>query len=244
MRSSRDWVTGLLGCWVVVACMVPRPGFPAEGPESRFSWQPSVTLGAEATDNAKLADHDGKSDLAVRVRPRVTLGYQHRNLDAGADLGVDLRRHAQVGALNKVFYRMSGHAEAGLLPGLTLRLREDYAPSPIALGAPEDHDANLVQTNRVEAGLRYWHDLDGQLELRLGVSGARFDTASVRTLRPGPARPVCRWRGAFARTTGREGAFSSLGAGSASADCSSRAETLGTEASRRCVLPAIATSPA
>lgn len=171
---------------LVSVVLMTQGGDASEEPESRFVWKPSLSIGAEATDNAHLTRGNEDADVGVRIRPRIELGYQSRALDAGADLGVDMRRHAQEGDLDEIFYRMRGHAEAGLLPGLTLQLRDDYVPTAIELGAPEDHDANLVQTNRASLGLRYWRALGEHLEVQIGASGARFDAETVRTLVPGP----------------------------------------------------------
>ena len=169
-----------------VALSLPCVGYASEERETRFFWQPSVRVGVEVNDNAMLDRGDERDDTSVRVRPQLELGYQSASVDVGADLGVDFRRHTQDGKLNDVFYRMRGHAEAGLLSGLTLRVEDDYVPTAVELGVPDDYVGNLVQTNRAVAKLRYWLALGDRNELTLGVPGARLDAESVATLVPGP----------------------------------------------------------
>jgi hypothetical protein len=73
---------------------------------------------------------------------------------------------------------MSGFAEFGLMPGLTFRLSDSYTPTPVDLGMPEDHSANLVQTNRLVASFRYWRELPGGREVLLSLQGTRLSSES------------------------------------------------------------------
>jgi hypothetical protein len=170
---------------IFLVCVLPAVAGASEEQESRFFWHPSVRLGVDVNDNAELTRGKEEDDTSVRIRPSLELGYQSASLDAGAQLGVDFRRHTQDDSLNDTFYVMRGHAEAGLLPGLTLGVKDDYVPQAIELGVPEDHVANLAQTNRAAAELRYWLALGDRNELSMGVSATRLDADTVTTLVPG-----------------------------------------------------------
>lgn len=146
----------------------------AEGEESRFEWHPSITVHNLWDGNPKLKGSSSTDSVGVWLYPRMELGYTAPSLDLGADLGVDFRRYTEYGNLNDEFYRVSGHAEAGLLPGLTVRVSDDYVPEVKYLGLPEDHGTNLIQSNRTDAELRYWHELPMGSEIEVGTSGTYF----------------------------------------------------------------------
>jgi len=147
----------------------------AEGKPAEFSFSPSVNVAAVVDDDLFLTDSDKKSSFGVWVQPRVELGYRTEILDLGADLGADVRRYGDYySKLADEFWRMSGHAQVGLLPGLTFRVANAYVPAPVELGLPPDQGTNMVQTNRTDTELRYWRELPGERELSVGARGTRF----------------------------------------------------------------------
>ena len=86
-----------------------------------------------------------------------------------------MRRYADYySKLADEFWNLSGHAQVGLLPGLTFRLADAFVPNPVELGLPPDQGTNLVQTNRTDAELRYWRGLPGEREISFGMRGTRF----------------------------------------------------------------------
>jgi hypothetical protein len=155
-----------------------RSGSGSETERNRFSFHPSIQVTAVADNNVRLRDDDSEGDLGVFLFPRIELGYQGHWFDIGADLGADIRRYVDGDSPSDEFFRMSGFAEVGLLPGLTFRVSDDFAPTPVELGLPEDHSANLVQTNRVVAKFRYWRELPGEREMLLSLQGTRLSSES------------------------------------------------------------------
>jgi hypothetical protein len=153
-------------------------GSAAETERNRFSFHPSIRITAAADDNVHLRDGDTRRDAGAFFFPRVELGYQGRWFDLGADLGADIRRYIDGDSPNDEFFRMSGFAEFGLLPGLTVRFSDAYVPTPVDLGKPEDHAANLVQTNRTAASFRYWRELPGDREMLVSLQGTRLGSES------------------------------------------------------------------
>lgn len=153
-------------------------GSGSETERNRFSFHPSIQMTAVADSNARLREDDSEGDLGVFLFPRVELGYQGHWFDLGADLGADIRRYVDGDSPSDEFFRLGGFAEIGLMPGLTFRLSDAYAPTPVQLGMPEDHSANLVQTNRTLASLRYWRELPGGREMLLALQGTRLSSES------------------------------------------------------------------
>jgi len=153
-------------------------GSGTEADPNRFSFHPSIRITAAADSNVELHDDDSEGDLGLFFFPRVELGYQGRWFDLGADLGADIRRYVDPDSPSEEFFRVGGFAEFGLMPGLTLRFSDAYAPTPVDLGKPEDHAANLVQTNRAVVNLRYWHELPGERELVISLQGTRLGSES------------------------------------------------------------------
>jgi hypothetical protein len=168
----------LLGALAAGAESETGSGFGSETERNRFSFHPSIRVTAVADDNVRLREDDSKGDLGMLFFPRVELGYQGRWFDLGADLGADIRRYVDGDSPSDEFFRMSGFAEVGLMPGLTFRLSDAFAPTPVELGKPEDHSANLVQTNRLVAGFRYWRELPGGREMLLSLQGTRLSSES------------------------------------------------------------------
>jgi hypothetical protein len=179
MRGSRVFVAAAIVLGVAQAVLAD------EGAEQRFTWHPSVRIAAEGTDNARL-DADEDADFGVRIQPRLELGWDASAWELGADVEADVRRQADATDLNDAFYTARVFGEAGVLPGVTLRLANDYEPQAAVLGVPEDHASNLRQTNRAHASLRYWRELGEGIELSLGGEGGRFDSESFGALVAGP----------------------------------------------------------
>ena len=147
----------------------------AEGKPADFSFTPSVNVAAVVDDDLFLTDSNKKSSFGVWVQPRVELGYRTEILDLGADLGADVRRYGDYySKLADEFWRMSGHAQVGLLPGLTFRVANAFVPAPVELGLPPDQGINMLQTNRTDSELRYWRALPGEREVSFGIRGTRF----------------------------------------------------------------------
>jgi hypothetical protein len=157
-----------------------------EGAERRFTWRPSFETRSVYDSNAFLADEDKDADMGVWMAPRLELDYRTPVGSIGADLGAEVPRYFDNSSLNDVFWRMRGHGEVGLWPGLTLHASDAFVPQPVQLGLPEDSPSNLNQANRAEAELRYWHELPGGRELTFGAGGMRFDSEPIATLVPGP----------------------------------------------------------
>ena len=162
---------------LAVAVLLGAVDAGAEGETGRFWLSPSLRVTTVFDDNLFLEDGNGSSSVGAWFNPRVEAGYEIPGLELGADVGVDLRRYADYySALAVELYRVSGHARLDLAPGLTLRVADAYVPQPAILGRPEDEGSNLLQTNRVEADLRYWHELPGSREIEVGVKGTHFLT--------------------------------------------------------------------
>jgi hypothetical protein len=156
-------------------------GSGSETERNRFSFHPSIQVTAVVDDNVRLREDDSEGDLGVFFFPRVELGYQGHWFNLGADLGADIRRYVDGASPSDEFFRMSGFAEVGLLPGLTFQISDAFAPTPVDLGKPEDHSANLVQTNRLVARFRYWRELPGGREMLLSLQGTRLSSESFAT---------------------------------------------------------------
>jgi hypothetical protein len=147
----------------------------AEGRLGDLTVRPSASFTTVFDDNLFLTDDDEESSFGVWVRPRLELAYRTETLDLGADLGADVRRYADYySRMADQFWHLAGHAQVGLLPGLTLRVENAYVPNPIETGLPPDQGTNLLQTNRSDAELRYWRVLPGEREISFGVRGTRF----------------------------------------------------------------------
>ena len=162
------------------------PAAAEEGETRRFTWRPSLVVRTVADDDVRQLDRGKEHDVWVSASPRLELGYEARAFDVGADLGADFRQYTENDDLNDVFYRVNAHAEAGILPGLSVRVSDTYVPQAETLGLPEDDTSNQQQTNLVDAEIRYWRALDERRELTLGVRGARFDSETFTALVPGP----------------------------------------------------------
>ncbi len=172
MRRSACLAT--LATLAVELALPVRPAG-AEGNPGQFTFNPSVNIATVVDDNLFLTDSDKKSSFGVWVQPRVELAYRTETLDLGADLGADVRRYGDYySKLADEFWRMSGHAQVGLLPGLTLRVANAFVPAPVELGLPPDQGLNMLQTNRTDTELRYWRALPGEREISFGARGTRF----------------------------------------------------------------------
>jgi len=173
---------------LAAAALLGLPARPAsaEGRLGDFTIRPSADFSAVFDDNLLLTDDDEESSFGVWIRPRLELGYRTETLDLGADLGADVRRYADYySQMAEEFWNLAGHAQVGLLPGLTLRVENAFVPNPVELGLPPDQGTNMLQTNRSDAELRYWHVLPGEREISLGVRGTRFFTDDYSEEIPG-----------------------------------------------------------
>jgi hypothetical protein len=157
-----------------------------EGPS--FSFHPSIEATNVFDDNPRFGD--ASADTGFWIYPRTELGYRTQTIELGADLGVDVRRYIHTDSLADELYRLSGFAELGLLPGLTVKLSDEFVPQPRQLGRPEDSGANLAQTNRLEGEIRYWRELPGARELELGARGTSFTSESFTASFPGAGGPL------------------------------------------------------
>jgi hypothetical protein len=187
MRCDARHSVGRLAAAAAAALLLPvaagaesesGSGSGSETGRNRFSFHPSIQLTAVADSSVNLREDDSGGDLGVFMFPRVQLGYQGRWFDLGADLGADIRRYVDSDSPSEEFFRVSGHAELGLMPGLTVRFSDAYVPTPVDLGRPEDHAANLVQTNRIVGSLRYWRELPAGREMLFSLQGMRLSSES------------------------------------------------------------------
>lgn len=161
-----------------------------EGTERRLTWRPSVQVRALVNDNISLSGEDEDSDLGVWAAPRFEAAYRAAAYQLGFDGSVDVRRYSDSTSEDEVFYRVKSFAEAGILPGLSVRVSDAFTPQPVFLGLPDDDPANLVQTNRADLEMRYWHELPGAREVTIGAAGSRFDAERFPTLVEGPGGGV------------------------------------------------------
>jgi hypothetical protein len=176
---------------LAVALALPAQQAGAEGKEGQFSFSPSVNIATVVDDDLFLTEDDKKSTFGVWVQPRLELSYRTETLDLGADLGADLRRYADYYSdLADEFWRMSGHAQVGLLPGLTFRVANAFVPTSVELGLPPDQGVNMLQTNRTDSELRYWRALPGEREISFGARGTRFMSDDYTEDRPGSGGTV------------------------------------------------------
>jgi hypothetical protein len=157
----------------------------AEGEPGYFSWRPSIHSALVADDNVFHEDSGTDGSLGVWLAPRLELGYRTGAVELGADLGVDLRRYiGHSSALSAELYRAIGWGEIGLRPGLSLRLSNAFVPQPVRLGLPEDEGSNLVQTNRLDAGLHWWRELPGRREIEAGLLTSYFHSEKYSQVVP------------------------------------------------------------
>ncbi len=164
----------------------------AEGDDQGFSFHPSIRATTVFDDEPGLgqpAVEEGP-DVGFWFFPRLETGYKSTELEVGADVGIDVRRYLSTDSLSDQFVHASAFGEVGLLPGLTARLSNAYVPHYRQLGLPEDHGANLIQTNRSDAELRYWRELGRGFELELGGRGSYFLSEGFTASFPGAGGAV------------------------------------------------------
>jgi hypothetical protein len=167
---------------------------PARGDEDpkRYSIHPSLTVTGVFNDNVLFEESGKKSDVGAWIAPRLDLGYRGRSWQVGTDLGADIRRYTDSPSLDEEFFRVKAFAEVGLLTGLTFRVSDIYTPQPVQLGFPEDESANLEQTNRLLAELKYWRKFKSGRELETGIRGTWFVADSFPADVPGPGGGIVR----------------------------------------------------
>jgi hypothetical protein len=180
-----------LACLAAFLLGLPARPAGAEGKPGDFSIRPSAQVSTVFDDNLFLTDKGKASTFGVWIRPRVELAYRTETLDVGADVGADVRRYADYySKLADEFWNISGHAEVGLLPGLTFRVSNAFVPNPVQLGLPPDQGTNMLQTNRSDAELRYWRGLPGEREISFGMRGTRFSSDGFSEDVPGSGGTV------------------------------------------------------
>jgi hypothetical protein len=162
-----------LAGFAALALLVGVSAARAEDQESRFTIHPSLLITLVGDDDPYLAQRDDGA-FGAWFAPSLELGYRADFYEVQADLGADVRRYIDEGGLSEEFYRAIVHGEIGVLPGLTLRVSEAFAPEPEQISSPPDATQNLQQTNRVDTELRYWRELPGHRELLVGFRGAHF----------------------------------------------------------------------
>jgi hypothetical protein len=160
-----------------------------EGEDRRFTWRPSVQVRAALNDNITLTE-DEDADVGAWIAPRLEAAWRTPDYQLGFDGTLDVHNYTDSKDADETFYRVHSFAEAGLLPGLSFRVSDSFTPQPRALGLPEDEPVNLLQTNRAEAELRYWHELPGQREITVAALGGRFDAERFAALVEGPGGAV------------------------------------------------------
>jgi len=173
----RCFSSGLRGLAFVICAALALQGSAAhaEGQPGYFSWRPSLHAALVADDNVFHEESGTNGSLGVWLAPRLELGYRTGAIELGADLGVDLRRYiGHTSTLSAELFRAIGWGEVGLRPGLSLRLSNAFVPQPVRLGLPEDEGSNLVQTNRLDAGLHWWRELPGRREIEVGLLTTYF----------------------------------------------------------------------
>jgi len=170
-----------------LACAAVAAGASAEeGGERPFTWRPSFQIRGVLNDNIKLTDSDKDDDFGYYAAPRVEAAYRKAAYELEFDGSVDVRRYTDDTKVDETFYRVVTAGEAGILPGLTARISNTYAPQVEQLGRPDDDPANMIQSNRAEIEMRYWRELPGARELSAGIVGGRFDTQKFDALVSGP----------------------------------------------------------
>lgn len=192
MRRARSlaWVGALAALCLLASAFAPPASAAGEGEERRFTWRPSIQVRGIVNDNTGLTRDDEDADVGIWVAPRLEASYRTPAYSIGVDGAVDVRRYSQTRYDDETFYRVSSYAEAGLLPGLSLRVSDAYTPQVRQLGLPDDDPVNMVQTNRANVEARYWHELPGRREISVGAVGSRFDADRFATLVEGPGGGV------------------------------------------------------
>jgi len=162
-----------LARFAVVALLIGSAVARAEDQESRFTIHPSLLVTLVGDDDPYLAQRD-EGAFGVWLAPSLELGYRADVYELQADLGADVRRYLNESGLSEEFYRAIVHGEVGVLPGLTLRVSNAFAPAPEQLSSPADATKNLQQANQVDAEVRYWKELAGHRELLMSFRGGYF----------------------------------------------------------------------
>ena len=148
-------------------------GAAAEDQEKRFTIHPSLQLTWVVDDDPYL-DDGNETEVGYWFAPKVELGYRAESYELGMELGGDIRRYWHDDSLSEAFWRIRATGEAGILPGLTVRFSEAYTPQPERIAAPGDETRNLIQTNQVDAEIRYWRELPERRELLMTFRGSHF----------------------------------------------------------------------
>ena len=176
--------SALVASLFAIPLAAPAPA--EELADRQFFWRPSLQARSVFEDDAYADGSRRDGDASFQFVPRLEAAWRTSAYEIEADVAGDLRRYTHEKTLNDQFVRAYVSGEAGLVPGLTLRVSDAYVPQPVRLGMPEDSTANLLQTNRLEAEVRYWRELPEGRELSIGLRGTRFDSPGFAALVPGP----------------------------------------------------------
>ncbi len=166
----------------VSALLIWSSAAAAEDQESRFTNQPSILITMVGDDDPYLDKRTGGA-FGVWIAPNLDLGYRADFYELQASLGADIRRYADESDLSDEFYRAIVNGEIGVLPGLTLRVSNDFSPQPERISSPADATRNLQQTNQVDAEIRYWRELPGRRMLLMTFRGTQFVGEEFNTVR-------------------------------------------------------------
>jgi hypothetical protein len=191
MTRSRRF--GVAATWLAGAVALPLPGARAEeGEDAQLRLRPSLEISTVADDNPAFADDAADWGAGAWLYPRLELSYGTPAIEVGANVGAELRRALAGSSLDAEHYHVSGFAEAGLLPGLSVRISDAFVPKPRWLGLPSDDSRNLLQTHRSDLAIRFWRELPAARELEVGVVGTYFtsETFAAVVATPGGGTAV------------------------------------------------------
>jgi hypothetical protein len=176
---TRSRCFGVAAMWVAGTVAFSVAGARAEeGEDAQLRLHPSLEVSAVADDNPAFQDTGADWVAGSWITPRLEMCSRPPAIEVGADVGAELRRTFGGSSLDAELYRVSGFAEAGLLPGLSVRMSSAFVPQPRWLGLPSDDSRNLLQTHRSDLAIRFWRELPAARELEVGVTGTYFTSES------------------------------------------------------------------
>jgi hypothetical protein len=191
MTRSRRF--GVAATWLAGAVALSLPGARAEeGEDAQLRLRPSLEISTVADDHPAFTGAAADWGTGAWIYPRLELSYRTPAIEVGADVGAELRRALAGSSPDAEHYHVSGFAEAGLLPGLSVRISDAFVPKPRWLGLPSDDSRNLLQTHRSDLAIRFWRELPAARELEVGVVGTYFtsETFAAGVATPGGGTAV------------------------------------------------------
>jgi len=184
MRSRRF---GVAATWLAGSIAFSVAGARAEeGEDAQLRLRPSLEVSTVADDNPTLQEAGADWVGGSWITPRLELSYRSPAIEVGADVGAEIRRTFSGSSMDAELYRVSGFAEAGLLPGLSVRVSSAFVPQPRWLGLPPDASRNLLQTHRSDLAIRFWRELPAARELEVGLVGTYFTSESFAAVVAAP----------------------------------------------------------